>query len=102
MTSEEMRKLFYRHKKLEDRFKSIYSVPFFVRNEKPCFQARNGHYFLVTSAYSKEYDGFIVIEHADSLEEVKLNRFEDGDAFYMDDMTEDEMFEAMVREIESD
>ena len=42
----------------------------------------------------------LMIEYADSMQEALLYRFEDGDLYYMDDMTEDEMFEAMIKEIE--
>ena len=102
MTSEEIKSLEKRLDNLSIRFKSRYLTPFTLQDGHICFQTEKGHYFLLTALFPKDFDGFIVIEHADSLEEVKLNRFEDGDAFYMDDMTEDEMFDAMVREIESD
>ncbi len=101
MTSAEMKSLSARRDRLERRFKLKYPTPFTVREGKPCFLADNGHYFLVTAVYFDKHDGFIVIEHADSLQEAMLPRFEDGDLYYMDDMTEDEMFEAMVREIEN-
>ena len=102
MTSTEEKCLIERRDKLEERFKHRYPIPFTLRNGKPCFQAHNDHYFLLTALrpQGEGVDGFIVIEHADSLEEAMLPRFENGDSFYMDDMTEDEMFEAMVREIE--
>lgn len=43
----------------------------------------------------------IVIEYADDIESAKKGIFgEDGELFYMNDMNEDEMYEAMVEEIE--
>jgi len=102
MTPAEEKCLIEQRDKLEERFKLKYPAPFTLHRGKPCFQARNGHYFFLTALFPQDEgaDGFIVIEHADSLEEVELNRFEDGDCFYMDELTEDEMFEAMIKEIE--
>lgn len=42
----------------------------------------------------------IVIEYAESYEEAILYRYEDGDRFYLADMDEETMFQAMIREIE--
>lgn len=42
----------------------------------------------------------IVIEHAFSETEAKKNVFEDGDLFYIDELTEEEMFNEMIKEIE--
>ncbi|MBE6070087.1 MAG: hypothetical protein E7211_20715 [Clostridium lundense] len=64
-----------------------------------CFLNKNGTIFHLDSM-GNEFD-CLVIEYADSLQEAMLYRFEDGDLYYMDDMTEDEMFDAMVKEIES-
>ena len=41
----------------------------------------------------------LVLGHADNLDEAELNRFEDGDRFFMDEMTEAEMLQAMLLEI---
>ena len=43
----------------------------------------------------------IVLGHADNLAEAELNRFEDGDRFYLDEMDEDAMFAAIIQEIEN-
>lgn len=45
------------------------------------------------------YDA-LVIEYAENYEEARLNRFEDGDLFYLEEMDEDTMFQAMLREIQ--
>ena len=43
----------------------------------------------------------IVIEYADDIESAKKGIFgEDGELFYMNDMNEEEMYEAIVEEIE--
>lgn len=43
----------------------------------------------------------IVIEYADDIKSAKKGIFgEDGELFYMSDMNEDEMYEAMIEEIE--
>ena len=68
-------------------------------HEMTCFLNKNGTIFHLDSM-GNEFD-CLVIEYADSLQEAMLYRFEDGDLYYMDDMTEDEMFDAMVKEIES-
>lgn len=55
--------------------------------------------FLFSLDYLLPY-GAIVIEYAENESEAKLNRFEDGDLFYLEEMDEDAMFQAMLREIE--
>lgn len=42
----------------------------------------------------------LCIEYADNIAEAQINRFEDGDRFFLDEFSEDEMFEAMIKEIE--
>ena len=44
--------------------------------------------------------GAFVVEYADNAEEAALNRFEDGDLFYIDEMGVDELFSAMRQEID--
>lgn len=64
-----------------------------------CFLASNGAVFHLDSMGGK-YNA-LVIEYADNLEMAKKGVFgEDGDLFYMDELSEDEMFEAMIKEIE--
>ena len=88
---------------LEERFKQRYAVPFTVWDGQLCFQARSNRFFLVSTLKFPE-DGAeaLVLEFADSLEEAKLPRFEDGDLYYMDEMNEEEMFQAMLKEIENE
>lgn len=65
--------------------------------DRECFIHKNG--FLFALDYLLPY-GAIVIEYAENESEAKLNRFEDGDLFYLEEMDEDAMFQAMLREIE--
>lgn len=44
--------------------------------------------------------GALVIEYAADYDEADANRLEDGDLFYLDELDEDAMFDAMLREIE--
>lgn len=41
----------------------------------------------------------IVVGYANNMKEAKNNMFEDGDLFYMDEMSREEMLEAVIREI---
>ena len=43
--------------------------------------------------------GALVIEYAEDYDEAFANRLEDGDLFYLDEMDEEAMFQAMMREI---
>lgn len=63
-----------------------------------CFQRADGVIFSLCSFPGEKA---IVIEYAETLEEAKLNRFEDGDRFYLEEMDEETMFQAMLREIEA-
>lgn len=62
-----------------------------------CFRHESGMYFRLF-----EFPGSnaLCIEYAENYEEAQKNRFEDGDLFYMDELSEDEMFNAMIKEIE--
>lgn len=62
------------------------------------FASENGYFFIVS-----EFPGelALVIEYAGSVEEAEKRILEDGDRFYIDEKTDREIFEAMVREIEA-
>lgn len=97
MTDMETRsRIMERVEKLESRFEERYGL-FSKTEEKKCFYVNDEEYFMVTGLASL---GGIVIEHALSKREAERNMFEDGDLFYMDELDEDAMFEAMIREIE--
>ena len=68
-----------------------------VINDKDCFLLPNG--VLISLGGFPDF-GAIVVEYAENFEEAKLNRFEDGDLFYLEEMDEETMFRAMLREIE--
>lgn len=43
--------------------------------------------------------GALVIEYAEDYDEALTGRLEDGDLFYLDELDEEAMFQAMLREI---
>lgn len=78
--------------RLAQRLESI------VIDDNICFFASNGAVCRLDSI-GNDYNA-LVIEYADNIEMAKKGIFgEDGDLFYMDEMSEDEMFEAMLEEI---
>ena len=81
---------------LEDKMKERYETVFEINDQK-CFKVREDEFFMLTRL---SWANAIVIEHAFSVDEAKKNMFEDGDLFYMDEMNESEMYNAMIREIE--
>lgn len=96
MTQKEMRsnRIEILNSRLAQRLESI------VIDGSICFFASNGAVCRLDSI-GNEYNA-LVIEYADNLEMAKKGIFgEDGDLFYMDEMSEDEMFEAMIGEIEN-
>ena len=66
---------------------------------RDCFLQGDNHYFRLNGIVPF---GAVVLEHADGIEEAEVNRFEDGDLFYLDELSTDEMFECLVAEIEED
>ena len=63
-----------------------------------CFRKPDGGLFRVCPFPG---EGALVIEYAENDREAELNRFEDGDLFYLEDMDEETMFQAMLNEISS-
>lgn len=45
--------------------------------------------------------GALVVEYADNIDEAKINRFEDGDLFYIDEYDEGNMLKSILNEINS-
>lgn len=84
-----------RKKKIDQRFSSVYS-PLLIHGEI-CFCTPTGRIVMVQEMPG---ENALVLGHTDNLAEAELYRFEDGDRFYLDEMTETEMFEAMIHEIE--
>ena len=62
-----------------------------------CFRKKDGTIFHIVNFPES---GAILIEYAESYDEAMIFRFEDGDRFYVQDMDEETMFQAMIDEIE--
>lgn len=96
MTQKEMRsRIEERSKALEGRFEDIYRKC--VISGWTCFERPDGSFF--TLDYLTSF-GALVIGYAENKQDVELNRFEDGDLFYLEDMDEATMFRSMIQEIE--
>lgn len=80
----------YLEQRLSERFEQMQ-----IR-EKTCFRRTDGAIFFL-SIFPGE--AALVIEYAESVEDAMLYHFEDGDRFYLEDMDEETMFQAMLREI---
>lgn len=65
-------------------------------NKERCFNMPSGEIITVTPLYSA---GALVIEYADDLASAKMNAYEDGDLFFVEGCTENEMFQMMLQEI---
>jgi hypothetical protein len=82
---------------LEDKFRKMYQE--ISVNDDVCFMLNDG--MVISLALFKKFNA-VVIEYAKNIEDAKKNIFDDGDLFYFEDYkNEDEMLEAMIREIES-
>lgn len=62
------------------------------------YNEKDNCYFKIT-VLPRSINAF-VIEYADGLVEAKNGGSEDGDLFYVDDMTKEQMLEEMIQEIE--
>lgn len=76
-------------------FSELY--PEITVGDRACFKLEDGRIIFLGCLPSC---GAFVVEYADNADEARLNRFEDGDLFYPEDMSLDKMFAAMRREIE--
>lgn len=95
MTQREMRskRKEILNERLTQRFESI------MINGTPCFLLKSGEVCRLDSL-GEEHNA-LVIEYADDLDLAKRNIFgEDGDLFYMDELDEEAMYNAMIHEIE--
>lgn len=66
-------------------------------NGENCFRTNKGE--IIHLVGFKKWEA-IVVEYAKTQEAAERNVFEDGDLFYMDELDEKQMFEAMIKEIE--
>lgn len=75
-------------------FSELYSK--ITIKDRVCYILNDGR--VISLGCLNSYGAFVV-EYANNVDEAKLNRFEDGDLFYVNDMGVAEMFSAMQREI---
>ena len=80
---------------LEKRFAEKFSN--FTIGSRSCFGLPDGRVIALDTLGA--YDA-LVIEYADNYEEARINRFEDGDLFYLDELDEESMFQIMLQEME--
>ena len=66
-------------------------------NGKFCFMKPNGIVFSLQKMPGEEA---IVVEYADSYTEALLNRFEDGDRFYIQDLDKETLIQRILYEID--
>ena len=84
---------------IEVRLNEKYETKFEV-NGKKCFYF-NGFFFVISAFKWKDGDNILVVEYEESSDRAQKGLFgEDGDMFYPEEMTEEELFQAIVREIE--
>lgn len=96
MTSTETKKRIETLEQINDNLSITYPVEICGKNK--CHKAPNGTYFNV-DVFPGELA--LVIEYAETADDASKSRFEDGDLFYLNEMTEDELLEAMRAEIEN-
>ncbi len=80
---------------MESRLRKRYKT--LTINNKNCFLTEDGTIIQLTGL--KSFNA-IVIEYASSEDEAKKDMFEDGDLFYLKELDEEQMFQAMIQEIE--
>lgn len=95
MTQPEMKsQIAARIASLEKRLESIYEMR--QINDRLCFVRPDGS--LITLDYIFSF-GAVVVGYADNEAEARLNRFEDGDPFSIEELDEDAMFQAILHEV---
>lgn len=83
-------------KRLENRLSNEYEQTYI--NGQICFLLPSGRVaHLVAFAEWKA----VLAEYADDVEKAAKNAFEDGDLWYSDVMTEDEIFDSIMEEIKN-
>ncbi len=65
-------------------------------NRLNCFLLPSG---VIINLFSSKDWKAVGVQYADNLKEAKKNLFEDGDLFYLEDMTEEELYLALLKEI---
>ena len=72
---------------IDRRFREIYPTQRYGKNE--CFLSSKGQIFRP-----------FAIEYAETPDDAEKNLFEDGDRFYLSELSISELFKAMVAEVE--
>ena len=86
---------------IESRMSDKYGVAFLVGGKK-CFNFRDTFFIISGLKWSQTRESIILAEYADSINDAKKGLFsEDGDAFYIDEMSENDIFNALIKEVEA-
>lgn len=67
-----------------------------INGEKFCYDETIDKYF---GTFTFSDDGCIGLEICTGIEDAQKNWFDDGDLYYLDEMTDDEIVKAMLEEI---
>ena len=97
MTRMEMKMRIQRRKEIEKRFSEKFPR---MKERDDTFVAlgSEGEFYFRVDEFPGEFA--LVIEYAEKQRDAIRGIFgEDGDRFYLEDMNEDEMFEAMLKEV---
>ena len=90
---EQRRLIDERRTMLENRLSDFFDTK--ILNGEKCF-VTDERVFIVSSFYSR---GAVVIEYADGMAAAIQNAYEDGDLFFVEEMGEEEMLKAVLKEI---
>ena len=80
--------------RLKERYKPFTGEAF---DERPHFEFN--HFIFRLDTIGAEFNG-IVVEYAYNEKQVANNCFEDGDCFNVDDLSEEQIYNAVISEIE--
>lgn len=92
--TEQKKKVVERKNYIEQLLESAYQT--IQINERNCFRDKSGRLFTLFALLK---DGALGLEYAENIAEARLNRFEDGDLFYIEDMDKETMLQAIMNEI---
>ena len=81
---------------VETRLKSLFSA--YTFDAKNRFFVFNNNVVIRITGFTISNEDVIVAEYGDSLEEAKKNMMEDGDLWYISEMTPEEIAEAIFAE----
>lgn len=81
-------------RRLEDKLSNIFEIV--AIGDNVCFLLGNGTVAHLTVFTQWEC---VVVEYADDVNSAKRNKYEDGDQFYLKDYSEDDLFDAILKEM---